>query len=457
MRTVVVLSVLGAWACGSSEQPAEPGAPAAPAQGEPAAQGALASAEPTPAEAPASSAPASSAPAPSAPPDDIDETELVDLLRAVRVDVATSSAYQDRESQVRALVDDDLQTAWNSRTGDLEGAWIEVRIPSDARVFSMSMTAGFTRDGGETDLFTGNHRVSRVRVLRDGAELATVDLDVESRAAQVLDDVEGPGGVYRIELVALTPGTNPRWREACVSELRILGHAPSALEGERTPRVAVGALPPPYVPPAADREAIARAHARTTQSIATAFADALLASAAADDGSRDLTESDVEDLRRERRAALTRAADYVEPVDADRAAGLRARASRAVAWTDLGVRRQTFAGDLDALGVALEAVGVWLGDDAARCRWARLHAGLRLDRVATYMRGAAPHLDEGAPAARWGEVADTLAELQEAWGRNARGAAPRIERVRRLDAPGVAPDWDALLAQVALARTTCGW
>ncbi len=84
---------------------------------------------------------------------------VVELLHAVPSAVSVSSAYHDDVAQARKLVDGDMSTAWNSRTGDLVGAYIDVRIPESATVSSFEITAGFTREGGATDLFTGNHRV----------------------------------------------------------------------------------------------------------------------------------------------------------------------------------------------------------------------------------------------------------------------------------------------------------
>ncbi len=61
-----------------------------------------------------------------------DSTEpSVDLLTSVRAAVAVSSAYRDREGQALRLADGDLETAWNSRTGELVGAWIEVQEARD--------------------------------------------------------------------------------------------------------------------------------------------------------------------------------------------------------------------------------------------------------------------------------------------------------------------------------------
>src|SRR5690606_2983215 len=118
-------------------------------------------------------------------------------------------------------------TAWNSRTGDLVGAWIDVALPADARVASIALTAGFTHRTERADLFEGNHRVTQVRVLRDGTEIGAFDLDPTSRELQSIA-VSGPGGTYRIEVAGLEPGSRETWRETCISELRVMGHAPVA-------------------------------------------------------------------------------------------------------------------------------------------------------------------------------------------------------------------------------------
>ena len=43
--------------------------------------------------------------------------------------MATSTATRDDEVQVRRLVDGDLETGWNSLSGDLIGSWIAFRLP----------------------------------------------------------------------------------------------------------------------------------------------------------------------------------------------------------------------------------------------------------------------------------------------------------------------------------------
>ena len=168
--------------------------------------------------------------------------EPIDLLRAVPTAVAVSTAHRASPAQAPRLVDGDLATAWNSETGQHEGAWIDVRVPPDATVTAIQMTAGFTHETERTDLFTGNHRVSRVRVVHAGETVAEQELDIESRALQTIAIEGGGGGDYRIELADLEPGTREDWREASVSELRVMGTAPDARPGRYAPRVSIGSL-----------------------------------------------------------------------------------------------------------------------------------------------------------------------------------------------------------------------
>jgi hypothetical protein len=226
--TRALFAALLACSC-SDPAPAATSEPARPTpQAEPAA---AVEAAPEAAEAPAAEAPAA------APP-----SQPVDLLHAVPTAIAVSSVYRDRAADVAKLVDGDPASAWNSRTGDLGGAWIDVRLPADATVTAIELTAGFTRASDTADLFTGNHRIARVRVLRDGTEVGVYPLDTESRALQSLP-VAGGGGTYRIEVAEVLPGSNAEWRETCVSELRVMGRPASAVSDVWTPATGVGALP----------------------------------------------------------------------------------------------------------------------------------------------------------------------------------------------------------------------
>lgn len=223
LALLLALSLLG---CGE-DPPSDRGiGPADPVE-EPAEPRGLPTAEP---EAP-----------PEAPP--APEPDPADLLHAIDTTVTVSSAFHGALEQVPRLYDGDLGTAWNGESEDLAGAWIEVTLPADARVDHLELTSGFTRATGGRDLFHGNHRVRRVRVTRDGAEVGTFPLDLESQTLQRID-ASGPGGRWRVELVELVPGSHPTWREACVSELRFVGVAPGMAPGERTPTAAISADAP---------------------------------------------------------------------------------------------------------------------------------------------------------------------------------------------------------------------
>jgi len=144
------------------------------------------------------------------------------------------------------LVDGDFSTAWNSRTGELRGAWIAARIPVDAHVRSLRMTAGFTRTDAQLgDLFVMNPRIARVRVLLAGVMVTEHALDPALRTLQEIP-IDGPGGDYRIEIVDVVPGSRAAWREINVSELEIWGTlAPGTAPTPSAPIVRLGTLDPP--------------------------------------------------------------------------------------------------------------------------------------------------------------------------------------------------------------------
>lgn len=150
--------------------------------------------------------------------------DLVDLLPTHATHLAVSSTTPSLRSGPRFLLDGAFDTPWASKSGD-DAAFIEVRLPADVHVKQIQLTAGFTAIDGRHDRFTQNLRVSRVRVLHEGELVATADLDTDSRELQNID-VDARGGVWRIELDGLVPGTMPGYREVCVSELRVLGFAP---------------------------------------------------------------------------------------------------------------------------------------------------------------------------------------------------------------------------------------
>lgn len=196
---------------------------------------------------PAATAPPDAAPA--APPP-------VELLHAVPSTVAVSSTVDNAAILPEHLVDRDLATAWNSRTGDTTGAWIAFRVPREVHVDQIRMSAGFTHRGPDGDLFTMNQRIRQVRVSRAGTVILEKRLDPGSRNLQELP-IDAAGGDFRIEVTELVPGTEPRWREVCVSELEVWGTLPASMTPRpQQPTVRVGSLDAAPPAPPADPEVL---------------------------------------------------------------------------------------------------------------------------------------------------------------------------------------------------------
>lgn len=166
----------------------------------------------------------------------------VNLLSRTDAHVTLSSRVDNPRDYPEHLVDGKPETAWNGKTGDT-AAWIEVKLDPRVHVDAFEITAGFDK----RDLFEKNLRIERLRIERDGALLREVTLDVARRDLQRIP-IDGPGGVYRLTVVATRPGSNRAWKEVVVSELRAIGSAPDELLHEaRLPKmtVAPGSAPAP--------------------------------------------------------------------------------------------------------------------------------------------------------------------------------------------------------------------
>lgn len=176
----------------------------------------------------------------------------VELLHAApAAAVAVSSAVANGADRPAHLVDGKLATAWNSRPGDLVGAWIAFRVPREATVASIRLTAGYSHRSQKGDLFAMNHRLTRLRLERDGKELGVVVLDPGARGLQEVK-LSQRGGTFRLTVLETAAGTKPRWREVCVSELEVWGQlAKGTKPVRRVPVVALGALPAEGAPGAA--------------------------------------------------------------------------------------------------------------------------------------------------------------------------------------------------------------
>lgn len=168
--------------------------------------------------------------------------QMIELLHHVPATVTVSSKVQNASIRPEHLVDGSFETAWNSRTGDLVGAWIDVKVPPQAAIRQVRMTVGHTGKGpkGE-DYFMMNPRIQRIALIGDGRELKNVRLDVERRDLQTID--LGSAVAYlRIRIDAIVPGSKPTWREVCVSELEAWGN--SAWIEPGSPKVVVAPPPP---------------------------------------------------------------------------------------------------------------------------------------------------------------------------------------------------------------------
>lgn len=166
------------------------------------------------------------------------------LLAVVPSSVAVSSTVVNPRDFPEHLLDGDPGTAWNSRTGDLRG-FVAFRVPKDAHVERIEITAGYDRRRPDLDLFTANHRITRVAVSRDGAKILEAALDPEQRGLQPIA-VNGPGGDYRIDVLETLPGSKAAWKELVVSELKVVGTPGKERRAGHEPlRVVTGSLDTP--------------------------------------------------------------------------------------------------------------------------------------------------------------------------------------------------------------------
>ncbi len=168
----------------------------------------------------------------------------VNLLTSTPTTVAVSSTVANANILPEHLVDGKLSTAWNSRTGELVGSWIAVRVPPDAKVKTIKLTAGFTqKDKRLGDLFTQNPRIKRVRISQGGNVIAEKALDTANRGLQEIP-VDIPGGDFEIRVLEVELGTKKAWRETCVSELQVWGTVPKIVKSKPSVRIRSLDAPP---------------------------------------------------------------------------------------------------------------------------------------------------------------------------------------------------------------------
>ena len=163
----------------------------------------------------------------------------VNLLTHAPTTVAVSSTVANASIVPDHIADGKLATAWNSKTGELVGAWVAVRLPADAKVSAVKLTAGFAHKDRRGDLFTMNPRIKKVRVSHNGKPIGEHALDIANRGLQAIP-VNVTGGDLELRVLEIAPGTKPAWKEACISELEVRGSVPRPTKTK--PKFRIGGL-----------------------------------------------------------------------------------------------------------------------------------------------------------------------------------------------------------------------
>lgn len=180
----------------------------------------------------------------------------VELLHSYRGFVEVSSHVINKTIKPEHLVDGDRQTAWNSRTGELAGAWLDVWVP-DGTIAELRLTVGHTGTGpkGE-DYFAMNPRIKAVTLLDGDTPIAKVMLDPEKRDLQTIA-LPAPRARVRVRVEEVVMGSKKAWREVCISELEAWGTPPpNAKPEKRVPVVSVFVPPQPTLAELATDKAV---------------------------------------------------------------------------------------------------------------------------------------------------------------------------------------------------------
>jgi hypothetical protein len=179
---------------------------------------------------------------------------MVELLHATPSTIRVSSRVANKAIVPAQIADHDFSTAWNSRTGDLVGAWVDVAVPG-AQIVELRFTVGHTGKGSHgEDYFTMNPRIRKVTLLDGKTQLVTAALDIAKRELQNVR-LPKPLAHVRLRVDDVAPGSRPSWREVCISEIEAWGQLPSGQATNPTkPTVEVGEPPdtswmePPLAP-----------------------------------------------------------------------------------------------------------------------------------------------------------------------------------------------------------------
>lgn len=186
---------------------------------------------PPPPDEPATPPPAVQAPPPAG---------LTELLHSVPSTVRVSSRVTDRTTQPDHLVDKNLNTAWHSHSGDLQGAFIDIDIPG-AQIKELRLTVGGIGKGvhGE-DYFVMYPRIKTVSVRDPGGKLlAQKTLDENNRTMQPIV-LASPASHVRLKIEDIVAGGKPTAHELTISELEAWGTPPAGAPASAKPRLEVG-------------------------------------------------------------------------------------------------------------------------------------------------------------------------------------------------------------------------
>lgn len=174
-----------------------------------------------------------------------EDAPRVNLLTSAPSTIAVSSTVDNVKIRPEHIADGKLDSAWNSATGQIIGAWVAVRVPAGARIKQIKLTPGFAAvDKRHGDLFTKNARIKKLRLHHAGRAIKDVTLDPAKRGLQTID-VDVSGGDLRLEVIEAEPGSKKTWREACISELEVWGTLPAgtvAPAKKLKPAVRLGSL-----------------------------------------------------------------------------------------------------------------------------------------------------------------------------------------------------------------------
>jgi hypothetical protein len=145
----------------------------------------------------------------------------IHLLPAVPSTIRLSSRVKNNAIKPEHIADGKLETAWNSATGELKGAWVEVSVDG-ASIDAIKLTVGHTGRGAKgEDYFTMNPRIRAVTITDDGKPLGRFELDITKRELQTIR--VAPKGILRITVDEIEKGSKAKWRETAISELEVWG------------------------------------------------------------------------------------------------------------------------------------------------------------------------------------------------------------------------------------------